>query len=226
MQEETKLQKAVRGSKRLTFIANALDVAPERAFILDRFIADIADDELTAFFKYRVGFNLEMNSKEQVTLNAYISYTREKTIKKINKGDFYFDDFDDMVHFIKVHFKNENLVKGVMGFGKNTTLRMNPQAKIVNTEDVNDNGFERILELKEEVKVYEWLFLNQTKIGYAPLIDEGRKSKLQKKLLEKMGKETGLIPFTEHSEEEVVTPHIENEGLSPIDISQAEQVFN
>lgn len=232
--EETVLEQRAKRDKRLTFVMNVLNVSPERAFIIDSFIADITNLELSSFFKYRINHEEEKLSKELVTLNAYKAYKKDKILDKIKKREFYFLDFDDMVHFIRVHFENQDVVRGVVGFGKDSIMRITSNGYMVNSNDLGENGFARKLEQKEEIQVYEWLYQNQTKIGDVPMITDKRKEKLQKILLAKLEKESGLLPFREDvfsqsKEADMDTKQEEDETTESrpeLDINELEKVFS
>lgn len=218
--------------KRVAFIAKVLDMENERAFVLNRFISDIPLNEIPAFFKYRIGFHEEHSSKEMVTLKAYRSYTRKKTVSKIQKGEFVFTDFDDMVEWIQTYFMGEDLTKGAHGFKSNVILRVSNTKRLLDTSDLSEQGFPTILDAEKEVKVYEWLFLNQKKIGYAPLLSGERKKELEALLEKKLKEESGLpIKATEEStmgttsKEEYEPDFHKKEVLPPLDISAIEGIL-
>lgn len=224
--------------KRVAFIAKVLDMTTERAFILNKFIADIPYKEISSFFKYRVGFHEEHASKEMVTLKAYKSYIRKKTVKQIEKGEFVFKDFDEMVEFVQVFFAGEDLTKGAHGFKDHVIIRVSNSKRLLDSTELNESGFARQLDMEREIGVYEWLFLNQDKIGYAPIISDDRKKKLETLLVKKLGERSGMTPKDAKKEESEILdkekktrvqtkPDKEEdlEELPPIDMSAVSEVF-
>ncbi len=224
--------------KRVAFIAKVLDMTTERAFILNKFIADIPYKEISSFFKYRVGFHEEHASKEMVTLKAYKSYIRRKTVKQIEKGEFVFRDFDEMLEFIQVFFAGEDLTKGAHGFKDHVIIRVSNSKRLLDSSELNESGFARQLDMESEISVYEWLFLNQGKIGYAPIMSDDRKKKLEALLAKKLAEKSGLTPKDTKKEEFAILESGKNpklqtkpkeegglEELPPIDMSAVSDVF-
>lgn len=222
-----KTEEQIITEQRVSFIRKVLEIEQERAFVLNRFIADIPYGEISAFFRYRVAFNEEHASKEMVTLKAYKSYTREKTVSKIRKGSFVFMDFDEMVDFVQTYFVGEDLTKGAQGFKGNVIIRVGTNKRLFDSTDLSENGFARQLDQEKEIGVYEWLFLNQKKIGYAPMLSDERKKKLEALLEKKLKEESGLsVKGGEDREESEVRMLEERENsdeveeeLPPVDIS-------
>ena len=170
-----------------------------------------------------------------VTLKAYKSFIRLKRVKQIQKGDFAFRDFDEMVDFIQTYFIGEDLTKGAQGSKSNAIIRVNNNKRLVDSMDLSENGFARQLDTEQELSVYEWLFLNQKKIGYAPMLSDERKKKLEALLEKKLKEESGLsvkdkegtkldktkiLIEKEHREEMT-----EIEELPPLDMNTLGKIF-
>jgi len=221
--------------KRVAFISKILEISIERAHILNRFIADIPTSELSYFFRYRIGFHTEKGSKELITLNAYRSYIQKKTVSKIKKGEFTFEDFEEMVDFIRTYFAGSDLTKGAHGFKPHTIISVTQNGRLQDTSRVTDNGFYVNLTLDEEITVYEWLFLNQTKIGYTPLVSEERQEKLRELLTQKLEGETGIkakklkqkeIDILSHNEtDKELEDRGEDTRLDVLDLSSVQSIF-
>jgi hypothetical protein len=156
-------------TKRVSLIVELAEVSPIKAKFLDSIISDIPFNQIVPFFKFRASFLKPYANKDYATVVAHSEWERINTEKKLQSGEFLFSDIYDMVSFIQKHYKGKKLIRGAKPFYGDVIIKLNDGGNMLNDTHHNNEGYATRISQKEESEVYEWLFANQHKIGFAPV---------------------------------------------------------
>lgn len=150
--------------QRVEFIKQALDLNTVQAELTSELLKDIPNDKLKDFFAFRLNYVEEMRSKELITKMALFDFKKKIGMEMIRNGKRH-KDIETMIAWIKTFFKGQDLCYGAASYYDYVIIAMNKDGQLINKFAVNEHGKYLVLDGKEEVEVYEWLFKNQDRIG-------------------------------------------------------------
>lgn len=156
-------------AQREKIIIELAEVSPLKAKFMNSIISKVPFKELVPFFKIRASHLTPYSKKDFATIKALEEWERKDMEKKIANGSFSFSSIYDMVDFIQSHYLGKKLVRGAKPFYADVVIKLNETGNMLNDSHHSNEGKATRISQKEESQVYEWLFLNQEKIGFAPV---------------------------------------------------------
>lgn len=150
---------------RVKLIAEALDINETQARILSMQIEDIPDKELFKFFAFRQSFVAPMKSKELITKEALFEYRALQFRTAINRGEFKFNDVNEVMDFLKTYYKGKDIGNGLGLFFDYVVIAMNADGELINKFCIDEYQRYKKIDSEDVYLILKDILDNPTKLG-------------------------------------------------------------
>lgn len=192
---------------RIKFIMQGIGINEVQATLISELIKDIPNDRLKEFLIFRLNYVEEFKSNELITKTALFEFRKKQHLQAIQNNQFRFNSVDEVIVFCKTYFKNKDLCYGAANFFDYVVIYMDKDSNLLNKFKLTEQCNYSKLDSFDELKVYNWLFENQNRIGVVkniPYFEDKSKYQLEyqnmpnnlkelKQLNSEVGKLKGLI---------------------------------
>ena len=150
---------------RTEFFRELMDVTMAQAMVFESMVKDIPDSKLVDFGRFIVERYEPKKAKMLVIKEAIADFRRMTTERSLQKGAARFQSMDEMVRYIKAHYRGKEIVSGPAGYHDFVVIGMDKDGRLVNHYALDEYGRPKRLGGDDEMEVYAWLYANQHTIG-------------------------------------------------------------